>query len=333
LSQREKQASSRPRHALVTGGAGFIGSHLCELLLAQGWRVTAVDDLSTGSIANVRVAERDPRFRLYVSSADDEALLKGLAADADVIFHLAAVVGVRKVMESAVGTIERNLHTTETVLKVANLFRLRLLLTSTSEVYGANPRESFREDDDSIIGNSRHRRWAYAAGKLLDEFHAFAYYYSSSLPVTVVRLFNTIGPRQVGQYGMVVPTFVSQALAGRPITVHGDGSQRRSFTYVLDVVRCLYELAVRPEAAGQVYNIGSDQEISVMDLALKVKAMTASSSEVVRQSYQEVFGESFVDMERRRPDVSKLRAAIGYAPDTPLDAMLKAVIEDLRASK
>jgi UDP-glucose 4-epimerase len=323
--------NGKTRHALVTGGAGFIGSHLCEHLLAAGWRVTAVDDLSTGAIANVRGIEGHERFRLYVSSAGDEALMRSLASDADVIFHLAAVVGVRKVMESAVQTIEKNLHTTETVLKVANLFRLRTLVTSTSEVYGANPRESFREDDDSIIGTSRHRRWSYAASKLLDEFHAFAYYYSTSLPVTVVRLFNTIGPRQVGHYGMVVPTFVGQALAGRPITVYGDGSQRRCFTAVGDVVRCLYELVVRPETAGQVYNVGSDQEISIMELARKVKAMTASRSEIVRQSYEEVFGESFVDMERRRPNVEKLRAAIGFAPGTALDAMLQSVIDELKA--
>jgi UDP-glucose 4-epimerase len=317
-------------HALITGGAGFIGSHLAEHLLAQGWRVTAVDDLSTGSVANLRAVERSDRFRLYVSSAEDDRLLRQLASDASTVFHLAAVVGVRKVMENAVQTIEKNLHTTEAVLKVANLYRLRTLVTSTSEVYGANPRESFREDDDSIIGTSRHRRWSYAASKLLDEFHAFAYYYSSALPVTVVRLFNTIGPRQVGQYGMVVPTFVSQALAGRPITVYGDGSQRRSFTHVGDVVRCLAELAVRPETVGQVYNVGSDQEISILELARKIKAMTGSSSEVVSQSYQQAYGENFIDMERRRPDVSKLRAAIGYAPDTKLETMLQAVIDELR---
>ncbi|HOX05371.1 MAG TPA: GDP-mannose 4,6-dehydratase [Planctomycetota bacterium] len=317
-------------HALITGGAGFIGSHLAEHLLAAGWRVTAVDDLSTGSIANLRSVEGRPGFRLYVSSAGDEALLRALAADAHVVFHLAAVVGVKKVMESAIQTIEKNLHTTETVLKVANLFRLRTVVASTSEVYGANPRESFREDDDSIIGTSRHRRWSYAASKLLDEFHAFAYFYSTSLPVTVVRLFNTIGPRQVGHYGMVVPTFVGQALAGRPITVYGDGRQRRCFTFVKDVVRCLAELAARPATVGQVYNIGSDQEITIMDLARKVKAMTGSPSEVVLQSYQEVFGENFVDMERRKPDVSKLRAAIGYAPDTRLEAMLQTVIDELK---
>jgi UDP-glucose 4-epimerase len=238
---------------------------------------------------------------------------------------------VRKVMENAVETIERNLHATETVLKACNLFRLKVLITSTSEVYGATTRERFREDDDSVIGSSRHRRWCYAASKLLDEFHAFAYYYSTSLPVTVVRLFNTIGPRQVGNYGMVVPTFVGQALAGRSITVYGDGSQRRSFTYVGDVVRCLAELAVRPETAGQVYNVGSDQEISILELAEKIKAMTGSASEIVRQSYQSAYGENFIDMERRKPDVSKLRAAIGYAPDTKLAAMLRAVIDDLKA--
>ncbi len=320
-------------HALVTGGAGFIGSHLCERLLASGCRVTAVDDLSTGSIRNVRALEGNPDFRILVGSAGDRELLQSLAVGADAVFHLAAVVGVRKVMESSVETIEKNLHTTETVLKVCNLLRLRLVVASTSEVYGANPRASFREDDDSIIGTSRHRRWSYAASKLLDEFHAYAYYHSTALPVTIVRLFNTIGPRQVGHYGMVVPTFVGQALAGAPITVHGDGSQRRCFTAVADVVRCLAELAAREETAGQVYNIGGTQEISIMDLANKVKAMTGSASPIVTKSYAEVYGENFVDMERRVPDVSKLRSAIGFAPETGLEDMLRTVIEHLRAGQ
>jgi len=320
-------------HALVTGGAGFIGSHLCEHLLGQGCRVTAVDDLSTGSIRNVRALEGDPRFRIYIGSAGDRGLLQDLAAGADAVFHLAAVVGVRKVMENPVETIEKNLHTTETVLKVCNLLRLRLLVTSTSEVYGANPRASFREEDDSIIGSSRHRRWSYAASKLLDEFHAYAYFHSTSLPVTIVRLFNTVGPRQVGHYGMVVPTFVAQALAGEPLTVYGDGSQRRCFTAVADVVRCLWELAGREAAAGQVFNVGGTQEISIMELARKVKAMTGSASPIVTRSYAEVYGESFVDLERRVPDVARLGAAIGFVPETPLDRMLQSVIDDLRAGR
>jgi len=319
------------RHALITGGAGFIGSHLCELLVADGWRVTVVDDLSTGSMRNLSALEGDARLRVLVSPAGDEALLKELARDVSVVFHLAAVVGVRKVMENTVETIEKNLHTTETVLRVCKLHRLRLLTASSSEVYGANPKAAFSEEDDSIIGNSRHRRWCYAAGKLMDEFHAYAYYYATALPVTIVRLFNTVGPRQVGRYGMVVPTFVRQALTGEPITVYGDGSQRRCFSMVGDVVRCMQALADCPAAVGRVFNIGSTQEISIMDLARKVKEMTASSSPIVLKSYEEVYGEDFVDMDRRVPDVSRLKAAIGFAPETPLEKTLQTVIEDIRS--
>jgi UDP-glucose 4-epimerase len=320
----------KPRSALVTGGAGFIGSHLCEYLVARGWRVTALDDLSTGSIRNLAALEGNKRFRLFVGSAADAELVQKLCADAEVVFHLAAVVGVRKVMENAVETIERNLHATETVLKACNLYRLKVVITSTSEVYGAHSRERFREDDDSVIGSSRHRRWCYAASKLLDEFHAFAYYYATSLPIVLVRLFNTIGPRQVGHYGMVVPTFTAAALRNEPLVVHGDGSQRRCFTAVSDVVRCLHDLAASPKAVGQVFNVGGTQEISIMHLARKVRAMTRSRSEIVCRSYAEVYGENFTDMERRVPDVSRLRAAIGFVPRTPLERMLRTVIADLR---
>lgn len=320
-------------HALVTGGAGFIGSHLCEYLLQQEWSVIALDDLSTGSIANIRSLEGHSDFRLAVGSAGDRQLLQELAVDVSVVFHLAAAVGVRKVMEDPVGTIERNLHSTEEVLRVCNERRLRVLITSTSEVYGSNPKELFREEDDSIIGNSRHRRWSYAASKLLDEFHAYAYFHANELPVTIVRLFNTIGPRQVGHYGMVVPTFVSQAFKGEAITVHGDGSQRRCFTYIGDVVRCLYELSLAGGASGNTYNVGNREEISILALAEKIKAMTKSKSPIVFQSYAEAYGEDFVDMERRMPDTSRLFRAIGYAPDTPLEAALQSVIDHTRKSR
>jgi UDP-glucose 4-epimerase len=312
---------------LVTGGAGFIGSHLCERLLADGWAVTAVDDLSTGSRENVAALAEDPDFRLEVGRAGDRDLIERLTDRADAVFHLAAVVGVRKVMEDTVETIEKNLHTTEVVLKAAGRRKVPFLISSTSEVYGSNRKEAFREDDESVIGNSRHRRWCYAAGKLLDEFHTYAYHHSQGLPAVIARLFNTIGPRQVGHYGMVVPTFVGQALRGEPVTVYGDGSQRRCFAYVGDVVRCLAALIDCPAAAGEVFNVGSDAEISIMELAEKVKALTGSDSPIEKRSYREVYGEDFVDMERRLPDVSKLRGAVGFAPDTPLDETLEIIIE------
>ena len=316
------------KHALITGGAGFIGSHLCEHLLAKGWCVTVIDDLSTGRIENVKALDSNPDFKMIVGEAGEASLLESLVAKADTVFHLAAVVGVRKVMEDTIATIEKNLHTTEVVLRACNRYRKRFLDASSSEVYGANPKDSFSEEDNAIIGPSRYRRWCYAAAKLMDEFHAYAYYYSTALPMTIVRLFNTVGPRQVGHYGMVVPTFVNQALAGEPITIHGDGSQQRCFTYVKDVARCLVELSERKEAIGEVYNIGSTNEISIKDLAEKIKQMTGSDSPIIFKSYGEVYGETFVDMERRRPNTSKLKAAIGYAPDTSLDEILQEITRD-----
>jgi UDP-glucose 4-epimerase len=320
---------SKP-HALVTGGAGFIGSHLCEYLLAHGWRVTALDDLSTGLIENVKGMEGNPDFRILVGSAEDGSLLRSLATDLQTVFHLAAVVGVKKVISDSVNTIEKNLHTTETVLRVCNLFRLRLLMTSTSEVYGQNPKELFNEDDDAIIGNSRHRRWSYAASKLMDEFHAYSYYYSTALPVTIARLFNTIGPRQVGHYGMVVPTFTAQALRGETITVYGDGEQKRCFTDVRDVVKCLYELADGMETVGHIYNVGSQQEISIMELAKMIRKMTGSNSEITCKSYQDAYGEEFVDMLRRVPDTARLREAIGFVPSRSLADTLQTVIDFMK---
>ncbi|MHC4885611.1 MAG: GDP-mannose 4,6-dehydratase [Planctomycetota bacterium] len=318
------------RRALVTGGAGFIGSHLCDYLIHQNWKVTVIDDLSTGSIQNIRALERHPNFRILIGSATDTELLKMVAAEVDTVFHLAALVGVSKVMEDTVKTIDSNLHSSEAVLKLCNQYRLRLLITSTSEVYGASSKEVFSENDDSIIGPSRHRRWSYAAAKLMDEFHAFAYFYTTALPVTVVRLFNTIGPRQVGHYGMVVPTFVNQALRGEPITVTGKGSQTRCFTAVSDVVRCLTALAESDETVGEVYNVGCANEISILQLAEKIKALTNSDSPITFKSYNDFYGEDFVDMERRVPDTQKLKTAIGFQPDTNLDAILESVIDHLR---
>lgn len=318
------------QHVLITGGAGFIGSHLAEHFLQSDWSVTALDDLSTGREENLCAVMNHPDFSFVPGSAAEMALLEPALSRADLVVHLAAVVGVKKVMDDTVATIEKNFHTSETVLRACAERKVRLLVTSTSEVYGANPKERFSEDDDAIIGNSRHRRWCYAAGKLLDEFHAYAHFYNHQLPVTIVRLFNTIGPRQVGHYGMVVPTFVRQALRNQPITIHGDGQQKRCFTNVRDVVFSLAQLAVRPETAGQTFNIGNSTEISIRDLAEMVRRRCASSSEIVLLPYQDVYGEDFVDMQRRKPDVSRLREAIGYAPDTPLATTLDQVIAWMR---
>ena len=318
------------KQALVTGGAGFIGSHLCELLVGNGWRVTALDDLSTGRRDNLRSLDGNPDFRFVYGEAHDRVIVSELVAEADAVFHLAAVVGVKKVMENTVGTIKRNVHSTETVLDAAAVFGKRTVITSTSEVYGENPEDSFREENVSIIGNSRHRRWCYAATKLLDEFYAYAHFHASGLPVTVVRLFNTIGPRQVGHYGMVVPNFVQAALAGAPLIVHGDGAQSRCFTGVRDVARAIMELSARAEAAGQTYNIGSSQEITINDLAALVVRLTGSRSEIVHRGYAEIFGENFVDLQRRRPDVAKLRECLGWSPETPLETLLREIIASFK---
>ena len=316
-----------PHRALVTGGAGFIGSHLAEYLLEQGAQVTCLDDLSTGRVANVAHLEGNPRFRLLVGNAGEPELLREAARGAKTIFHLAAAVGVKRVMADPVDTMERNLHTTEAVLRLASQYRHRLVITSTSEVYGSGSREWFREDDDALIGDPTKRRWGYAASKLADEFHAFAYHHATGLAVTVARMFNTIGPRQVGHYGMVVPTLVRQALSGQPLTVYGDGLQRRSFTWIGDAVRALAGLAAEPSTAGQVYNVGSSEEATILDLANRILRATGAASAIRLVPYEEAYGYAFHDIERRRPETSKLRKALGWSPDTPLDQALEEVIK------
>ncbi|MFH0910533.1 MAG: NAD-dependent epimerase/dehydratase family protein, partial [Planctomycetota bacterium] len=318
-------------HALITGGAGFIGSHLAEHLLDRGWRVTALDNFSTGSRENVRHLAGSRVFQLVEGCASNYELVERLGADADVLFHLAAVVGVRKVVDNPVATVEMNHAATKTALHVAQRHGLRILITSSSEVYGANPKPHFSEDDSCMIGPTVHRRWCYSASKLMDEFHAFAFFHAHRLPVTVVRLFNTIGPRQVGHYGMVVPTFVRQALTGAPITVFGTGRQRRSFTYVKDVVESLRRLVETDASVGEVFNVGSTEESEILALAEGVKRLTESPSEIVFQSYREAYGEDFEDVERRCPDTTRLRRAIGYSPSTPLAACLPTIIESVRA--
>jgi nucleoside-diphosphate-sugar epimerase len=317
---------------LITGGAGFVGSHLAEALLARGDEVHVLDDLSTGSIENIEHLKSNKGFRYTIDTVMNEPVTAEHVDRVDVVVHLAAAVGVRLIVESPVHTIETNVHGTETILKLANKKKKRVVIASTSEVYGKSAEFPFREDADLVMGPTTKGRWSYACSKAIDEFLALAYYKEKKLPVVVVRLFNTVGPRQTGRYGMVIPNFVRQALAGQSITVHGDGTQRRCFTDVSDVVRALTALLAHPEAAGQVFNIGSQQEISILDLARKVKAMTASPSEIVFVPYEKAYEEGFEDMPRRIPDLTKIRELIGYEPQVSLDRILERVIEHLRTS-
>jgi len=314
---------------LITGGAGFIGSHLAEALLERGDEVYVLDDLSTGSIDNIEHLKGAKGFRYTIDTVMNEPSTAEQVDRVDVVVHLAAAVGVRLIVESPVHTIETNVHGTETVLKLANKKKKRVLLASTSEVYGKSTEFPFREDSDLVMGPTTKGRWSYACSKAIDEFLALAYYKERKLPVTVVRLFNTVGPRQTGRYGMVIPNFVRQALAGAPITVHGDGSQRRCFTDVTDVVRALLGLIDHPGAVGEVFNVGSQQEISILDLAKKVKTATKSSSEIVFVPYEKAYEEGFEDMPRRIPDISKIEKLIGYRPTVSLERILERVIEHL----
>jgi UDP-glucose 4-epimerase len=315
---------------LVTGGAGFIGSHLCEHLLATGHEVEALDDLSTGSLDHVAHLRDDPRFRCTVGTVEDEALVARGLAGCDAVVHLAAAVGVRKVVETPVMTIETNVRGAEVVLRLADKARRLVVIASTSEVYGKSAALPFREDADLVLGPPTTARWAYACSKALDEWLALAYWKERRLPVIVVRLFNTVGPRQTGRYGMVVPTFVQQALAGRPLTVFGDGTQSRSFTYVGDVVRAIRLLVEHPGAVGEIFNIGSDREITIRALAERVKALTGSASPIVTIPYDQAYDAGFEDMPRRLPDLTKIRTLIGYRPTVGLDEILATVIEEAR---
>jgi UDP-glucose 4-epimerase len=313
---------------LITGGAGFIGSHLTEALLARGDEVFAIDNLSTGSIENLEPYKTSSRYHYTIDSIMNEPVLAELIDRADVIYHLAAAVGVRLIVESPVNTIETNVHGTEMVLKLANKKKKKVLLASTSEVYGKNNVVPFREDADLVMGATTKGRWSYACSKAIDEFLALAYYKERKLPVVIFRLFNTVGPRQTGRYGMVIPNFVKQALMGRPITVYGDGKQRRCFGYVSDIVDALMRLAEIPEAVGEVFNIGNDrEEITILDLAERVKARTHSSSEITIVPYEKAYEEGFEDMFRRIPDITKLSRMTGYSPKVQLDEILDRVIQ------
>ncbi|HKP72513.1 MAG TPA: GDP-mannose 4,6-dehydratase [Pyrinomonadaceae bacterium] len=311
---------------LITGGAGFIGSHLSDAYLERGDEVYVVDDLSTGSIENIAHLKKHPRFHYTIDSVHNTPGTAELVDQCDVIFHLAAAVGVKLIVESPVRTIETNVRGTEVVLNLANKKKKKVLVASTSEVYGLSTEVPFREDGNLVMGATTKGRWSYACSKAIDEFLALAYWREKKLPTIVVRLFNTVGPRQTGQYGMVIPTFVKQALAGRPITVYGTGKQTRCFGYVGDVVGALVKLMDKPEAVGQVYNIGSNEEVSILEVAERVKELTNSQSEIVFMPYDEAYEEGFEDMPRRVPDISKISALVGFKPTEKLDGILQKVI-------
>jgi UDP-glucose 4-epimerase len=317
--------------ALITGGAGFIGSHLAEALLAAGHGVDVIDNLSTGGIRNIGHLKSHPKFNYTIDTITNEPLLAELIDRNDVVFHLAAAVGVKLIVEQPVHTIETNVHGTEVVLKHANKKKKLVFIASTSEVYGKNVDVPFREDADLVMGATVKHRWAYACSKAIDEFLALAYWKERQLPVIVVRFFNTVGPRQTGQYGMVLPSFVRQALAGEPITVFGDGTQQRSFTYIGDVVGCLLKLVEEKKAIGEVFNIGNGQEVSILRLAELVKEQTRSASEIVFVPYDEAYEAGFEDMPRRVPDLGKVHRLVGYEPKVQLNEIISRVIEYFRS--
>lgn len=321
-----------PATYLLTGGAGFIGSHLADALLEQGQRVIVIDDLSTGQIGNIAHLKGNPRFEYTLDTVMNRQLMAELVDRADFIYHLAAAVGVKLIVESPVRTIETNVRGTEVVLEIANKKKRPVFIASTSEVYGKSPKVPFSEDDDLVLGATTRGRWAYACSKALDEFLAIAYFHEKKLPIVVGRLFNTVGPRQTGRYGMVLPTFVKQALAGQPITVYGDGSQTRCFGYVGDVVWGLTRLLSDERAYGQVFNIGSEEEISILDLAKLVKSKLESDSEIVFIPYDQAYDPGFEDMPRRVPDIHKIRAFLGFEPRTRLTDIVDRVADYYRVA-
>lgn len=317
---------------LITGGAGFIGSHLSDAYIERGDEVFIIDDLSTGSIDNIAHLRSHPRFHYTIDSVHNQPLVAELIDQCDVVFHLAAAVGVKLIVESPVRTIETNVRLTEIVLTLAAKKRRPVLIASTSEVYGKSEQVPFREDGDLVMGATDKGRWSYACSKAIDEFLALAYWKEKRLPTIVVRLFNTVGPRQTGQYGMVIPNFVTQALAGAPITVFGDGKQSRCFTHVSDVVRGLAGLMASQNCYGQVFNIGNNKEISILDLAKQVKEMTGSRSEIAFVPYEKAYEQGFEDMPRRVPDIAKIGKTIGWRPTIELPQILEDVVRHFRSA-
>jgi UDP-glucose 4-epimerase len=313
---------------LITGGAGFIGSHLSDLLVEHGHAVHVLDDLSTGAMENIRHLKHGPRFEYTIASVEDHGVVAELVDEVDIVVHLAAAVGVTLIVESPVRAIETNVHGTEVVLAHANKKKKPVLIASTSEVYGKSRALPFREDGDMQMGSTDMGRWAYACSKAIDEFLAMAYWRERGLPTTVVRLFNTVGPRQTGSYGMVVPRLVGQALAGEPLTVYGDGHQSRCFCHVADVVQALFGLMMAEERAyGNVFNVGATSEISILDLASRIIELTESDSDISMIPYGEAYGEGFEDMYRRVPDIAKVQALIGWTPTRVLDDIVGDVVE------
>jgi UDP-glucose 4-epimerase len=325
------EAGSQARRALITGGAGFIGSHLAERLLAAGCEVYALDDLSTGSIHNVAHLRENPDFHLVVDSVLSPSIVNELVYKCDVVYHLAAAVGVRLIVEQPVHTLVTNVQGTETVLEYCNRFGKRVLVASTSEVYGYPSEETpFVEDARRMYGPTTQRRWAYSESKAMDEFMALAYHQERGLDCVIVRLFNTVGPRQSGQYGMVIPRFVGNALAGRPLEIHGDGTQSRCFCHVSDTIRALEGLMDAPATAGEIFNVGSTESVRILDLAERVKRLTRSRSGLVFVPYEEVYGQGIEDVSHRKPETEKIRAAIGWRPSLDLDRILADVIDHAR---
>jgi UDP-glucose 4-epimerase len=319
--------------ALITGGAGFIGSHLAQILLDDNYEVMVLDDLSTGSMSNIRHLKPDPRFQYVIDTVMNRPLLSELVDQSDIVFHLAAAVGVRLIMESPVRTIHTNIRATELVLEAAAKKKKKVLITSTSEVYGKSAKLPFSEDDDLVIGSPICGRWSYACSKAIDEFLAVAYRRERDVPGIIVRLFNTVGPRQTANYGMVLPRFVKQALTGMPIIVFGDGTQTRCFSWVGDVANALVQLSERDSAEGEIYNIGSDEEVSINELAEVVKEVTMSDSPIHHISYEEAYGNNFEDMARRVPDLTRIRQAIGYEVTKSLREIVEAVASSMLTSR
>jgi len=318
------------KKALITGGAGFIGSYLAEGLLSQGYKVTVIDDLSTGSLENIKHLKSDKNFKIIVDTIMNQKLMERLIKKTDLVYHLAATVGVKFIIDNPVKSIETNVFGTEIILSLVSKYNKKIIIASTSEIYGKDGNVPFKEDGDRTLGSTKLHRWSYSCGKALDEFLSLAYFREKKTPVVIVRFFNTCGPRQSGEYGMVIPRFIKQALLNQPITVYGDGKQRRCFSYVEDVVDAVIKLSCNDEAIGDIFNIGSDEEISIEDLAYKVKDMTNSSSSISFMRYDDVYGSDFEDMQRRVPDLSKIKKIINYSPQTNLDSLLKVTIESFK---
>jgi UDP-glucose 4-epimerase len=312
---------------LITGGAGFIGSHLAEKLLGLGHEVFIIDNLWTGRLSNIEKIQDHKKLHLVVDTILNESVMNELIFKIDHIYHLAAAVGVKNIMDHPVETLDINVKGTETVLRLANRFKKKVLVASTSEVYGKHVEHSLSEDDDRILGTVKKRRWAYACSKTLDEFQALAYFDEKKLPVVIARLFNTVGPRQTGQYGMVLPNFVQSALLGKPISVYGEGTQSRSFAHVNDVVGAITKLMDEPSAEGEIFNVGNNKEVTINELALKVKEMTDSDSEIEHIPYEKAYGPGFEDMKKRCPNIKKINKLIGFKPSYDLEAMIQSVID------